>query len=153
MVKSIKAEIEKCLACRSCELACALEHSQKKKIEDAIYESPLPQRRNKVESVRNYAAPKQCRNCPKAFCIAVCPTGALNRSDPDGPVTLDPDLCTGCEACVTECPFDAIVLSSDGSVAVKCDLCNERTLQGLQPACVESCPTGAVKLVEIKKGP
>ena len=151
MAKSIKVEKEKCLACRSCELACALEHSQSKKIEEAIYEFPPPQQRNRVEAVGNYAAPKQCRNCGKALCIAVCPSGALARSEPDSPVILDPNLCTGCNSCVTECPFGSIVPSSDGSVVIKCDLCSDRTAQGLEPACVESCPTGAVKFVETKK--
>jgi carbon-monoxide dehydrogenase iron sulfur subunit len=34
---------------------------------------------------------------------------------------------------------------------VKCDLCIERTKIGREPACVEACPTKALKLVDEEK--
>jgi Fe-S-cluster-containing dehydrogenase component len=33
---------------------------------------------------------------------------------------------------------------------LKCDLCIERTKAGQEPACIEACPTGALKLVDEK---
>ena len=45
MAKAIVVNIEKCLACRSCEIACALVHSESKVLEEAVSESPKPQRR------------------------------------------------------------------------------------------------------------
>jgi formate dehydrogenase iron-sulfur subunit len=37
-----------------------------------------------------------------------------------------------------------MAMSPDGKVSFKCDLCIRRTAQGKEPACVASCPTGAL---------
>jgi carbon-monoxide dehydrogenase iron sulfur subunit len=46
------------------------------------------------------------------------------------------------------CPFGVINISIDGTAVLKCDLCIERTKTGEQPACVEACPTKALKLAD-----
>jgi len=46
------------------------------------------------------------------------------------------------------CPFGVIEVSRDGKAVVKCDLCFERTKAGQEPACVEACPTKALKLAD-----
>jgi Fe-S-cluster-containing dehydrogenase component len=48
------------------------------------------------------------------------------------------------------CPFGVIDVSTDGKIIIKCDLCIERTKTGQGPACVEACPTGALKLADEK---
>ncbi len=151
MGKVIMINIEKCLGCKSCELACALVHSKSKVLEEAIAESPRPQRRVTVEAAGEFAVPLQCRHCDDAPCIAVCPTAAIYRQEPDGPVLIEQDRCIGCKFCLVVCPFGVIDVSSDGKAMVKCDLCIERTKAGQEPACVEACPTGALKLVDEKE--
>ena len=42
--------------------------------------------------------------------------------------------------CVMSCPFGAVTPSATFKVAVKCDACAEME----EPACVASCPTGAL---------
>ncbi|MHC4618895.1 MAG: hypothetical protein ACYTEQ_14215 [Planctomycetota bacterium] len=44
MGRTISVNIQKCLACRSCEMACALVHSKSKVLEEAVAESPRPLR-------------------------------------------------------------------------------------------------------------
>ena len=44
MGKIISCRVERCLGCRSCEIACALEHSKSKTLRGAVRESPRPQR-------------------------------------------------------------------------------------------------------------
>ncbi len=142
---------EKCLGCRSCELACAVEHSQSRDLIEAIKENPLPQYRVEVETVEDLILPLQCRHCEDAPCVAVCPTHALEKLSPDSPVSLREDLCIGCKWCMLVCPFGVIKLRRDGRVIIKCDLCQQRAEEGREPACAEACPTGAQKFVEIGK--
>jgi len=149
--KSIMVDIEKCLACKSCEIACAVAHSQSKNLEEAIGEMPKPQRRVTVLSAGEFAVPLQCRHCEDAPCIAVCPTGAIHRQAAEGPVLIEKDKCIGCRYCLVVCPFGVIELSGDGKAMVKCDLCFERAEAGQEPACVEACPTKALKLVSEKE--
>ena len=151
MRKVIMVNIERCLSCKSCEIACALAHCRSGVLEEAIKERPRPQKRVTVEAVGEYGVPMQCRHCEDAPCISVCPTGAIHRPDADGPVLIEQEKCIGCKFCVMVCPFGVMNVSSDGKVAVKCDLCIERTKAGLEPACVMACPTGALKLVEEKE--
>jgi carbon-monoxide dehydrogenase iron sulfur subunit len=148
MGKTIVVNIQKCLACRSCEMACALAHSESKVLYEALQESPKPQHRISVQQAGEFAVPLQCRHCENAPCIAVCPTKAINRPNPDGPVLIDQDRCIGCRFCITVCPFGVININAEGTAVLKCDLCIERTKTGQQPACVEACPTKALKLAD-----
>jgi len=149
MAKTIVVNIEKCLACKSCELACALAHSKSKVLEEAVAESPRPQRMVTVEAAGEFAVPMQCRHCEDAPCITVCPTAAIYRDRVNDPVLIDKDRCIGCRFCLIVCPFGVIEVSRDGKAVAKCDLCIEETKTGQEPACVASCPTGALQFVEL----
>jgi carbon-monoxide dehydrogenase iron sulfur subunit len=146
MGKAIVINIEKCLACKSCEIACAVVHSKSKVFQEATQEVPKPQRRVTVQAAGEFAVPLQCRHCEDAPCIVVCPTAAIHREEADGPVLIEKDRCIGCKYCLVVCPFGVIEVSSDGKAMVKCDLCIERAKAGQEPACVEACPTKALKL-------
>jgi carbon-monoxide dehydrogenase iron sulfur subunit len=147
----IVVDIGRCLGCRSCELACAVEHSQSRDLIKAIKEDPLPQYRVEVETAGDLILPLQCRHCEDAPCVAVCPTHALEKPSLDSPVNIKEDLCIGCKWCILVCPFGVIKLRRDGKAIIKCDLCQQRTEEGREPACVEACPTGALKFMEIEK--
>jgi carbon-monoxide dehydrogenase iron sulfur subunit len=159
MGKTIIINVERCLACKSCELACAVAHSKSKVLEDAVTELPRPQRRVTVEAFEEFGVPMQCRHCENAPCITVCPTKAIHRQHAacpergrgEGPVLIDHDLCIGCKYCLMVCPFGVIDVSSDGKVMVKCDLCFERAKQGQEPACVEACSTKALRFADEKE--
>ncbi len=151
MGKTIMVNIEKCLACKSCEIACALAHCQSGVLEEAITERPRPQRRVTVEAAGEFGVPMQCRHCEDAPCITVCPTKAIHREQAESPVLINPDLCIGCKFCIMICPFGVIDTSRDGKVVTKCDLCIGRIESNQEPACVEACPTKALKLVDEKE--
>ncbi len=147
MKGNIVVDTSKCISCHSCEIACAVEHSRSKSLFLAIDEYPRPQKRVMVESCGQTNLPLQCRHCEDAPCVRVCPTAALVKEGVEGPVLLEDDLCIGCKWCVLACPFGVIIAAPDDRVMIKCDLCRERLESGRLPACVESCPTGALQLV------
>ena len=143
-MKELLIRNERCLGCRSCELGCAVEHSLSKNLLAAIGEDPRPRYRVHVTSDGETSLPLQCRNCDEAACLAACLSGALYR-DERGIVVCDEDLCVGCFMCVMVCPFGVISLSNEARRIIKCDRCPDREV----PACVASCPTGALVFTEV----
>jgi carbon-monoxide dehydrogenase iron sulfur subunit len=156
-VKRIVADPTKCMACRACEIACALAHVDTDDLVEAIIDRGAKPRIY-IESAGSLVVPLQCRHCEEAPCVVVCPSGALSRPDSSGPVRVDEGKCIGCAFCVQSCPFGVIRLArragadaSGGQMAVvKCDLCVKRQAEGLEPACVASCPVGALVFVEVE---
>lgn len=151
MDKTIVVNIEKCLACKSCEIACALVHSKSKILEQAVAESPRPQRMVTVEAAGEFGVPIQCRHCEAAPCVEICPTGAIRRQSEQAPVVVDEDLCIGCKLCMLICPFGVLRIGPEGRTVIKCDMCLELLEKGQEPACVEACPSGALKLVSLEE--
>lgn len=91
-----------------------------------------------------YHIPMVCNQCENAYCLNVCPTGAITRTD-KGIVSIDSQTCVGCGLCVKFCPIEMVKIDSDSQKAVKCELCNGA------PLCVEACPTGALELVQLEE--
>ncbi len=147
----VTVTVDKCLACKSCELACAVEHSKSKDLYEAITETPRPRPRLKVAQGEGFTAPLMCRHCDDAPCVAACPTKALSRPDENAPVVVDPKLCIGCDSCILACPFGVIRPGSDGRSLVKCDQCFERVARGEKPACVSACPTHALDFKTVEE--
>lgn len=157
-MKRIVADPAKCLACKACEVACALAHADTDDLVQAIAGGAKP--RIYVEFAGGFAVPLQCRHCEDAPCLAVCPSGAIRRLSDSAPVLVDADKCIGCSYCVEACPFGVVQVvprpSSDGSVGgkavIKCDLCVKRQAQGLDPACASSCPVEALAFEDVDSG-
>jgi len=149
MKQMLVVKIDRCLGCKSCEIACAVEHSTSRDLFEAVKELPAPQTRVRVVQGETFAAPLQCRQCEDAPCVAICPTKALHRGAGE-PVILDKELCIGCTWCVVACPFGVITLDRRGGAVVKCDQCFARAERGEVPACVEACPSGALEIEELE---
>ena len=152
MMKTVFVHPEKCIGCRHCEIACAVEHSRSKDIFGLVTESPPPMPRIHVEvGVDLLTFPNRCRHCDPAPCMQVCPTGALYRENDTWSVLVDYEKCIACAMCAMVCPFDIISfhrvwnVTFDHEVNAKCDHCIERQLRGEIPACVEACKTGALE--------
>jgi Fe-S-cluster-containing dehydrogenase component len=92
--------------------------------------------------LRTFFVPKLCNHCDNAPCVQVCPVGATFTTR-DGVVLVDEDYCIGCRYCIQACPYGARFLHPETRTAEKCTFCYHRVVRGLQPACVEVCPTGA----------
>jgi carbon-monoxide dehydrogenase iron sulfur subunit len=140
-MKRVWVDRDKCLGCKTCELQCAVErNSASRTLAGAILEQPKPVARVSVCGESGHSFPIQCRHCEDATCLKACPSGALQRDPEKGTTFIDQAKCRGCWMCVMTCPFGAVVPSAAFKVAIKCDACVHME----EPACVASCPTGAL---------
>lgn len=154
-MKTVFVNPERCVGCKQCEIACAVEHSKTRTLYQAVSESPRPRPRIHVAPgiYLSSSFPNKCRHCDPAPCMAVCPTSAISRSGDI--VLIDGNRCITCAMCAMVCPFDVIryyesaVVLGVRTVALKCDHCIERQQAGRQPACVEACKVGALQFGEI----
>ncbi len=146
-------DLSRCTGCRACAVACKAEHNV-----------PLGNFRsyvNQVETVhgstvKRHFLPRMCNHCEHPPCAKVCPVGATYRRE-DGVVAVRKDRCIGCRYCTVACPYGARCFqwhrgdSGDGldwpsrtyGVVDKCDLCLHRIENGVEPACVNTCPANA----------
>lgn len=148
-MKKIFCDTDRCLACKSCELACAVQHSQSKDLVSAVRETPLPRYRVKVlKTGKDSSLPLQCRHCETPSCIDACMTGCLRKDPETGATMTNPEVCVGCWMCVMACPYGVIRPHLETAKALKCDLCDGR--EG-GPACVEACPTKALRFTEAEE--
>lgn len=149
-----------CMGCRGCQVACKQWNDLpgEETYNWGTYEnppdlSPVTWTRIKFTEVEQDGnlqwlfLTQGCFHCGTPACVEVCPTGALKQDLTSGIVTVERDLCNGCGYCTQFCPFgiprlDADVLSGEGK-AYKCNFCQDRVVNGLPPACVKTCPSGA----------
>ncbi len=168
MASAILYDASKCTGCRGCQVAC--KNWNERKAEETTnrgsYENPedlSPDTWLKMEfrelgdtangDMRWIFTRRACMHCADAGCVKVCPTGALYIRT-DGFVSIDKGKCTNCGYCVEFCPFevprlDVNRLTGLGDRITKCTLCTtqefNRIDNGKPPACVQSCPTGALQ--------
>jgi len=149
--KVIKVYSDKCTACKTCEIECAIEHSKGGSLREIVATGEKPEYRIRVGVKKAKNVPLNCKMCLNAACIKACPTKAMRRLSDGAPVLLDEKLCDLCGACIEACPFDALWLSMDEKSIIKCDLCIRRQAKKLEPACVAGCPTMALELQTVEK--
>lgn len=89
---------------------------------------------------------RQCMHCIKPACVSACTVGAL-RKTAAGPVVYDSYKCIGCRYCQYACPYGVPTYDWDNALGLihKCDMCADRIAVGQNPACVDSCPNGALR--------
>ncbi len=143
-MRKIMVDLQLCMGCNSCEIACAVQHSQSGDLFEALKEPVLPGYRLRVRASYGMPFPLRCEQCEDAPCIDACKSGAMARDPETASVQIDEDKCVGGWMCVMVCPFGAVFPDMERGKAVKCDLCRGHE----RPACVDACPTKALSYVE-----
>lgn len=134
----IKFDPRKCTGCQACQMACL----DQRDIKPELCQLSLRYVELRMqEETANY----HCIGCVHCgICMESCPQQAMYR-DEYGFVQISEEKCIGCGICMDVCPLKVITLTDEGT-AKKCDGCAARIRHGLLPACVHTCPTGALIL-------
>lgn len=161
-------DIEKCIGCRRCLNACKQENhvpddeglnrtwlERYQLAEDGSLKATFISHTGLVSDVSDngsehgFFVPKLCNQCANPPCVAVCPVNATFTAA-DGAILVDKERCVGCKYCIVACPYGARFLHPETKVVDKCTFCYHRITQGMAPACVEACPTGARSFGDLK---
>lgn len=158
MTKSFFVDTTICTACRGCQVACKQWHdlpaektknmgSHQNPQDLSFFTYKLVRMREEVidNKLQWLFFPDQCRHCVDAPCLATAFNEDAIYQDPaTGAILytketqkLDADEIIG------SCPYNIPRKAENGTLA-KCDMCNDRVHNGLKPACVTACPTGAM---------
>lgn len=148
----------KCIGCKACQVACMEWNDLRDDIGHCTghYDNPHDLSENSWTLMRfmEYENPKGdlewlirkdgCMHCEDPGCLKACPSPGAIVQYANGIVDFHEENCIGCGYCVTGCPFNIPRISKKDSKAYKCTLCSDRVAVGLEPACVKTCPTGAI---------
>ena len=172
MAKGFYTDTTVCIGCKACQVAChqwnelPAEEGGQRELTGNSYDNTgrlsalnwrhvkfieqIPESREQtgfLHGSRWLMMSDVCKHCVRAGCLEVCPTGAIIRTEFDS-VFIQQDVCNGCRACISACPFGVVDVGDDGK-AHKCTLCYDRLQHGMEPACAQACPTDSIRFGEV----
>ena len=151
-------DVSKCIGCKACQVACMEWNDTRDAIghNHGVYDNPTDLTENSW-TVMRYAEVELeqgklewlirkdgCMHCSEPGCLKACPAPGAVVQYSNGIVDFHEENCIGCGYCIAGCPFNIPRLSKKDGKAYKCTLCSDRVAVGLEPACVKTCPTGAI---------
>ena len=147
-----------CTACRGCQVACKQWHNlpAEQTTNRGSYQNPADLSFDTYKLVRMKEEiidgqmrwlffPDQCRHCIEPPCKDTAgDESAIFIEARTGAVIYTANT-RGLDVAEIKdsCPYNIPRAGKDGTIA-KCDMCLDRVQNGLQPACVKTCPTGAM---------
>jgi formate dehydrogenase iron-sulfur subunit len=151
-------DVSKCIGCKACQSACMEWNDIRDEIGSnaGIYDNPRDltadswtvMRFSEVEVEKDklewLIRKDGCMHCADPGCLKACPAPGAIVQYSNGIVDFQEEYCIGCGYCIAGCPFNVPRISKKDNKAYKCTLCSDRVGVGMEPACVKSCPTGAL---------
>jgi formate dehydrogenase iron-sulfur subunit len=152
-------DISKCVGCKACQSACEEWNDLRGPIgvNTGTLQNPpdLGPETWTLITFDEYEDPKTgdvewlfrkdgCMHCADPGCLKACPAPGAIVQYANGIVDFDEANCIGCGYCIKGCPFDIPRYGKKDRKAYKCTMCSDRVAVGLEPACVKTCPTGAI---------
>ncbi|QKZ04698.1 formate dehydrogenase subunit beta [Pseudomonas eucalypticola] len=149
----------KCIGCKACQVACSEWNELRDEVghNHGTYDNPqdltaetwtlmrFTEHENTDSGNLEWLIRKDgCMHCADPGCLKACPSPGAIIKHANGIVDFNQDHCIGCGYCITGCPFNIPRISQKDHKAYKCTLCSDRVAVGLEPACVKTCPTGAI---------
>jgi len=156
---SIVVDTSKCTACRGCQIACKQWNRLPGTTTTNVgsYQNPADlsadtwklvrfhDGRNGSGKVYWHFFTDQCRHCLSPGCMAEAEKGEIIQDEKTGAVVFtDKTKDLNFKATLEGCPYNIPRQNPESKILAKCTMCFDRITNGLVPACVKSCPTGAM---------
>jgi formate dehydrogenase iron-sulfur subunit len=152
-------DVSKCIGCKACQTACSEWNDLRDEvgINHGVYDNPMDltadswtvmrftEYENDESGNLEWLIRKDgCMHCEDPGCLKACPSPGAIVQYTNGIVDFKEEACIGCGYCIAGCPFNVPRISKKDNKAYKCSLCSDRVAVGQEPACVKTCPTGAI---------
>jgi Fe-S-cluster-containing dehydrogenase component/DMSO reductase anchor subunit len=141
-----EVELDSCTGCKSCVAACrslnGLDADESWRRVGGLYGL------DEGEPVQQTVT-TACHHCVDPACLSGCPVDAYEKDPFTGIVSHLDDQCIGCRYCTLMCPYEVPRYSQSRGIVRKCDMCAGRLAEGEAPACVQACPTAAIRIAVV----
>ena len=144
---SFEVDMDACSGCKACVTAC---HNLNGLDEGEVWRNVgLLVGGDESPAIQHVTT--ACHHCVEPACMLGCPVNAYEKDAVTGIVEHLDDQCIGCKYCMFTCPYDVPSYSESKGIVRKCNMCKDRLEVGEAPACVQACPTQAIKIVAVDK--
>lgn len=161
MKKGIIVNMDLCVGCQACFVAC----KQENQVAPKMQWNQIQRHEDEVKNIITYFR-MSCMHCEEPACMPVCPVKAISKGK-NGEVLVDSKKCIACHMCENACPWHVPMFNASGRTnywdkaplvhvepqphqvrvpgkAEHCTLCAHRDV----PACVDACKLGAIVVVD-----
>jgi formate dehydrogenase iron-sulfur subunit len=145
---AFEVSLDRCTGCKACVSAC---HSLNGLDDEEVWRDTGVLLGGSDTPGWQQTVTTACHHCEDPGCMNGCPVGAYEKDADTGIVRHLDDQCIGCSYCILKCPYDVPKYSSKRGIVRKCDMCHQRLAEGEAPACVQACPTEAIRIVTIPR--
>jgi Fe-S-cluster-containing dehydrogenase component/DMSO reductase anchor subunit len=139
---AFEVDLDRCSGCKACVTAC---HNLNGLDTDETWRS-VGLIHNVIGKPLQQTVTTACQHCLEPACSHGCPVKAYEKDPVTGIVKHLDDQCIGCEYCILKCPYDVPQYHHGKGIVRKCDMCVGRLEVGEAPACVQACPTKAIRI-------
>lgn len=144
---AFEVDLDRCSGCKSCVTAC---HALNGLDEDETWRSTGLLHGHGPNSFQQTIT-TACHHCVEPGCVDGCPVLAYDKDPLTGIVRHLDDQCIGCQYCILMCPYEVPKYSEQRGIVRKCDMCHQRLAHGEAPACVQACPSEAIRITVVEQ--
>src|SRR5215469_1476736 len=136
-------DMTQCIGCKCCVVACNEQNGNPAEINW--------RRVGEIEGgwypdTHRFYLSMGCNHCLEPSCLIGCPVEAYTKDPVTGIVQHSAEACIGCQYCTWNCSYGVPQYNPERGIVGKCDMCYGRLTEGREPACVNACPQGAIRI-------
>lgn len=143
---AFEVDLDGCTGCKSCVSAC---HTMNGLDDDETWRKVGLLHGGSAAAPWQQTVTAACHHCVEPACLAGCPVLAYEKDPITGIVHHLDDQCIGCRYCTLTCPYEVPQWNPVRGIVRKCDMCRGRLATGAAPACVEACPSSAIRITVV----